>query len=189
MDEQSSQEKSEIDPFTLFPAEMQQAVTGLSYIGQLSEDIVFCGHTFSLKTLRPAEKLAAGVALQPYRNTVAEVDAFQALYVGLAVTSVDGDADFCPPIGPNMEDYARARLNFVLNGKDGQGGWYSPTIEYLWREYTRLDATAAQAVKELHRLSQRGQHQNLQPWLGSLTEQGTSHEETPSESPIPTPSS
>lgn len=188
MDERSSQEQ-EVDPFKLFPPEMNEAVTGLSYLGQLSEEVTFCGHRFGIKTLRPAEKFAIGVALQPYRNTVSEVDAFQALTVGMALTSVDGDAEFCPPLGPNPEEFAKARLNYVLNGKTGDGGWYSPTIEFLWREYARIDATALAAVSELHRLSQRDQPQNSSPWLGSLTEQGTSLAETPSETQTSTLSS
>lgn len=182
MDEAKRPEEEEVDPFKLFPQEIRRPVEGLTYLGQLTETVNFCGHQFGLKTLRPAEKFAIAQVLQPYRNTVFEVDVFQALHVGLALTEVDGNQDFCPPIGPSVEDLARARLGY-LSGTNGQAGWYPPTIEFLWTQYMLLEATAGKAMTELDSLSKGGQPMNLPPWLASLAEQGTSSKKTDSETP------
>lgn len=181
MADEQVREDEQVDPLSLFPKEMRRPVEGLMYLGQLSETVNFCGHTFGLHTLRPAEKFAISIVLQPYRNTVFEVDVFQALHVGLALSEVDGDQDFCPPIGPSLEDLARARLNYLSGGKNGEGGWYPPTIEFLWTRYMLLEATAAKAIQELENLSLGGQPTNLPPWLDSLIAPGTSAKETGSE--------
>lgn len=181
------QEEESLDPLALFPEEIRRPVAGLMYLGQLTETVNFCGHSFGIRTLRPADKFAISIVLQPYRNTIFEVDVFQALHVGLALTEVDGDQNFCPPIGPNLEDLARARLNYLSGGKNGEGGWYPPTIEFLWSRYMLLEALATKGIQELDSLSRGGQPTNLPPWLDSLIAQGTSTDETSSETPPSTP--
>lgn len=175
-----------IDPLSLFPPEIQRPVEGLMYLGQLTEDVSFCGHTFGLRTLKPQHKFAISQVLQPYRNTVMEVDVFQTLHVGLALTHVDGDQNFCPPIGPSVEDLARARLDFIGNAEHG---WYEPTIEFLWTRFVLLEAISGKAIQDLHSLSERGQPITLPPWLDSLTAPGHSDDATSLETPIFTPSS
>jgi hypothetical protein len=170
-----------VDPFALFSDKTQRAVEGLTYLGQLSDTIKFCGHTFEIRTLLPQHKFAISLALQPYRNTIHEVDVYEALHVGMSVTAVDGDSNYCPPIGPDLEGLCKARLSYV-----GEN-WYPPTVSFLWNRYVLLETTAAKAIQELDRLSQGGQPQNLPPWLDSLIEQGRSQEPTNSDTPPSTP--
>jgi hypothetical protein len=164
-----------INPLDLFPKKVRKAVEGLVYLGQLTDEVDFCGHTFGIRTLRPQHKYAIAQVLQPYRNTVAEVDIFQNLHVATALTHVDGKQDFCPAIGPSIEDHVRGRLNYVTNSEKG---WYGPTLEFLWGRYILLEATAANAIAELNSLSQGSQPTSLSPWLDSLTGPGTSAEQT-----------
>lgn len=186
-DEPVVQKEEEVDPFALFPEEIREPVQGLTYLGQLTETVHFCGHTFGLRTLRPADKFAIGMVLQPYRNTIHEVDAYQAAHIGMALTAVDGDCDFCPAIGPDIEAFARARLNYITQGPQGNGGWYPPTVEFLWGRYVLLEATAVKAIQALDRLTQGGQ-QNSSPWLGSLIGQGNSPDKIALASQPSTPS-
>lgn len=176
------QSESEVDPLSLFSSEIQTPVEGLMYLGQLTETVHFCGHTFEIKTLRPQDKFAISLVLQPYRNTIHEVDAYQALHVGVAVTAIDGDENYCPAIGPDLEGLVRGRLKYVSEN------WYPPTIEHIWGRYMLLEATSARAIAELDRLSQRGQPTDSPPWLDSLNALGLSDDETSSDSPPSTPS-
>jgi hypothetical protein len=168
-------EDKRIDPLTLFPSNIQKAVEGLMYIGQLTETVSFCGHRFGLRTLRPQHKYAIAQVLQPYRNTIMEVDIFQNATVATALTHVDGKHDFCPPIGPEIESFVAGRLNYVSNNETG---WFPQTLEFLWARYVLLEATATEAIAELHRLSQRSQPITSSPWLDSLAEQGRTIDET-----------
>jgi hypothetical protein len=164
-----------IDPLTLFPPNIQKAVEGLMYLGQLTETVRFCGHSFGLRTLKPQHKYAIGQVVQPYRNTLVEVDIWQNTHVATALTHVDGKHDFCPAIGPDMEDFVRGRLNYV---SDADRGWYDPTLEFLWTRYAVLEATATTAIAELQRLSLRSQPPTSSPWLDSLIVPGPSADET-----------
>lgn len=171
-DEESVEQEEQLDPFALFSPEVQNAVEGLTYLGQLSETLEFCGHTFGIRTLLPQDKFAISVVMQPYRNTIMEVDVYQAAHVGASLTAIDGDEDFCPPIGPGLESAIRGRLTWLAKNL------YPPTVEYLWVNLQLLEVKASQAVAELDRLSKRSQPTTLPPWLGSLTEQGNFPDET-----------
>lgn len=182
-DSASEVQEEVIDPISLFTPNVQKAVEGLTYLGQLTDTVTFCGHTFGLRTLRPQHHFAISQVLQPYRNTVAEVDIFETLHVGMALTHVDGDHNFCPAIGPDptLEDLVRARLHFIGNAETG---WFPATISYLWGAYQLLETAAARAVVELHSLSLRGQPTPSSPWLDSLIEPASSTDETPMVTPL-----
>jgi hypothetical protein len=168
--EQSDQEAA-VDPLTLFPPAMRKAVEGLAYLGKLTETVNYCGHSFGLQTLRPQHRLAIGVVLQPYRDTVMEVNAYKYLYVAMALTHVDGDHHFCDPIGPDIEAFARGRLNYIGNPDKG---WSEPTIDFLWSKYTLLDAVAAKGCSELDFLAQKNQIPTSSIWQDALADPDSS---------------
>ena len=171
-----------IDPLTLFSENIQLPVEGLMYLGQYSESIEFCGHTFGLRTLLPQDRFAIAVAMQPYRNTIMEVDAFQAAHIAMALTEIDHDKDFCPPVGPGIDATARGRLNWVSKNL------FPPVVDYLWVEYQRIEAQALLALQELDHLSKGNQPTTLPPWLDSLIGAGISADETPADTPDSTTS-
>lgn len=173
-EEAAPQEQDSVDPFAVFSDRVRTPVEGLVYLGQIQETVEFCGHTFELRTLQPQHRFAISVAVQPYRDTLSEADAYQAAHVAMAVVTVDGQ-DYCPPIGPNLNSHVEARLKYV--GKN----WYGPTIAFLWSEYIKLEQKAVEAIQELDRLSKGSQPMNLPPWLDSLIEQGRSSEQTNSD--------
>lgn len=170
-----------IDPLTLFPPNIRMAVEGLMYLGQLTDTVQFCGHSFGIRTLRPQHRFAIAQVIQPYRNTIEEVGIYRNATVGIALTHVDGDHNFCPPIGPDLEDLVKARLNYVGHHETG---WYPPTLEFLWTRHQLLELTAAKAIAELHSLSQRSQPTTSSPWLDSLTVPESSADETSADIPL-----
>jgi hypothetical protein len=172
-DEQSVEEKV-VDPMTLFSPKMRQPVEGLAYLGQLTEDVKFCGHTFGIRTLRPQHRYAISTVLQPYRNTIYEIEVYQALHVAAALTHVDNKRDFCEPIGPDIEGFLRGRLEYLTNDKTG---WYPPTLEFLYARCAVLEATATQGVDQLNFLSQKNESGiSSSPWQEALTERESSEE-------------
>lgn len=169
MADETSEDKAHevIDPIALFSPKVRNAVEGLTFLGELSETVSFCGHTFGLRTLKPQHKYAISRVLQPYRNTIYEVQIFQNLHVATALTHVDGKHNFCDPIGPSIEEFVIGRLNFV---SDVKNGWYEATLEYLWSEYQVLELKATEAIVELHSLSQRSRENTSSPLPDSSTE-------------------
>ena len=141
-----------VDPTTFFSPEIQHAVTGMVYLGGHSDKVRFCGHTFGLETIRPHMKFALAQAMEPYRNTLMEPQVWAAMHVGMSLTSIDGRSDFCPPIGDDPVEFARARLEYIT----GPTGWWQPTIDYLFGKYVEMENVVTQAVAELHSLSLAG---------------------------------
>lgn len=137
------------DPFSEFGTEISQAVEGLVFLGRLTKDVEWCGHTFGLKTLTVNEEMAAAAAVQEFRSTLKEPEAWITSQIGLALTHVDGDESFCPPIGPDLTAFAKARFKWI-----GEN-WYWPTVEMLFEEYSGLLEKQVKAIRAVQDLSSR----------------------------------
>jgi hypothetical protein len=167
---------SQVSPFEEFGTEISQAVEGLVYLGRLEKEVEFCGHTFGLKTLTAHEELAAASAVQEYRGTLREPEAWVTAQIAVALTHVDGDENFCPSIGPDLTGYAKARFKFVSES------WYWPTVEYLFGEYTTLLEKQVKAVRAVQDLSSRSLP-SLSPSADSYNGPGILLVETDSDTP------
>ena len=137
------------DPFSEFGTEISQSVEGLIFLGRLTKDVEWCGHTFGLKTLTVNEEMAAAAAVQEFRSTLKEPEAWITSQIGLALTHVDGDESFCPPIGPDPISFAKARFKWVSEN------WYWPTVEMLFEEYSGLLEKQVKAIRAVQDLSSR----------------------------------
>lgn len=133
-----------------FPEEVVNDVDGLLWLGFLEDSFEFCGHEFVIRTLRLEEEMIAGLAASDYKDTISRAKAWVAAQVGMALVSVDGDEDFCPPAGPNRKDFARARFQYV------SGKWYEPTINYIYAKYVRLLERQEAIMEEMENLSKEG---------------------------------
>lgn len=155
-----------------FPAEVADDITGLRHLGYLTEEIEFCGHTITLKLLNADEEVAAAQACQPARNTIKEPEAWARAIIGLALSSVDGEEDFCPPTGPDLVAFAKARYRYT-------GRWFWPTIDYYYQQYAKLVQRQVEAVRAFQDFSSRSLGPDL-PSLGFSTGLGASDEQTSS---------
>lgn len=157
-----------------FEPDISAPVEGLIHLGNIEEDFEYAGHTFGLRTLTVAEEIAAAKVIEPFRNTLKEPEAWAAAQVGLALTHVDGDEDFCPQAGPNKTAFAQARLNYVSTN------WYWPTIDALFRFYAELLQKQIEIVRQVQDLPGRGLLTSW-PLADSLNEPGISSEEIATE--------
>lgn len=164
------------NPFDSMDQDTRASVEGLIYLGELVEDIEFCGHTFGLKTLRAYEEMAAASVVEKFRNTLKEPEAWAAAQVGLALTHIDGETDFCPSVGPDQSAFAKARFNYISQK------WYWPTIQFLYNEYTRLQGKQLSAIRAVQDLSNRSLPTSSS-FADSLKKQDTSGDETETEIP------
>lgn len=154
-------------PFAGFDPSIREDVEGLAQLGHLQDDFEFAGHHFTIRTLKADEELAATLVCKPYIDSFGQARAWAWARVGLALVSVDNDPNFCPPIGPDKEAFARARFNWVTSR------WYWPLGEYLFNRYVALEGRQIEAIRAVANLSDRGL-QNSTPSVNSLTEPGDS---------------
>ena len=139
---------------------------GLTYIGHLEKEVDFCGHTFRMRTLYPSEKAAVSMVVQPWRGSISEGEVWANAQVALALQSVDDIGDFCPPVGPDLNDFARTRLGYVTKQ------WYQPTLAFLYARYLELESEALDGIRELQDFSERNRVPSP-PSPDSLTEPDT----------------
>jgi hypothetical protein len=150
-------------PFAGFPEEIQYDVEGLTFLGYLQEEIDWCGHTFTLRTLTTADELQAAQISKEYLDSFGQLLAYAAAHVALSLISVDGKEDFVVALGPSDKSYARQRFNFVTE-------WYRPTIEHLFEQYERLKGRQEAAIKAVQDLSS-GSRTHFWPSPASFTTQ------------------
>jgi hypothetical protein len=160
-----------------FPPTVHDDVEGLLYLGYLEESFDFCGHRFTLRTLRGEEELLAGLVCKEYQEVVGQDKALAWATIGLALVEVDGDEDFCPPVSRDKKEFARARFQYVT------GKWFWPLGARLWREYANLLTRQAEAVSEMGDFFERSLLPDM-PFADSLTDKGDSELDQKTEAEI-----
>lgn len=168
-------EDSVSNPLEEFPSQVRADVEGLIYLGAISDEVEFCGHSFGLRTLRAGEEMAAALAADPFMKTAKAAEAWASAFAGLALTHVDGDDEFCPQAGPDKKAFARARFAYITDN------WFQPTIDHLFACYARLLDRQVEAVRAMQDLSARSLHTSS-PSADFLREPGISAEQTLPES-------
>lgn len=163
-----------IDPITFFSPEIHNEVTGMIHLGKHSKEINFAGHRFGMETIRPFMKFAIGQAMEPYRDTLVQPQAWAAMHVGMALTSIDGKpmSQLCPPMGNDPVEFVKGRFQYITD----ETGWWQPTIDYLMAEYLAMEGVVIQAIGELHSLVLAGKAISS-PWPGFSTATAPSEEE------------
>jgi hypothetical protein len=159
-----------------FPPEVRLAVDGLMYLGYLTDSFSFAGHKFSIRTLYGNEELLADKLVKEYIETTGQARAYAWSRVALALISVDGREDFCPPIGPDEWEYAQGRFQYVTSK------WFWPLGEYIFNRFAELQQRQVEAIRAVQDLSTRSLR-NSTPSPDSLTEPGDSNNETSTDAP------
>ncbi len=160
--------------FDQFPPEVQQDVEGLIWLGYLEDSFEFCGHRFGIRTLYGNEELLAALLCKDYTETLGQAKAWTWAHVALCLTSVDGNKDFCPPIGPDEAEYARGRFNYATKK------WFWPLAEYIFTRYALLQRRQIESVGAMQDLSTRSLRPSS-PLADFSKEQGDSVSQTEQE--------
>jgi len=135
--------------FDEFDPQVRQDVEGLIWLGHLEDSFEAFGHQYVIRTLKADEELYAGLIAKEFNDSLMEGRAVAWAQVSLALMAVDGDVNFCPPVGPDREAFARARFVWVTSR------WYWPLGEYLFRRYAALLQRQVKAFEALQNLSTR----------------------------------
>lgn len=152
---------SQVGPFDTFPQEVQDDLEGLVFLGHLETEVEWCGHTFTLRTLKASEELQVYRITKEYQESFGQLLCLAAATVGMALTAVDHIENFHDPIGPSAKAFADGRFAYVTEN------WYRPVIEYLFSEYEGLRQRQKVAVEAMRDLSPRSRR-NSQPSADSL---------------------
>lgn len=158
------------DPATTiedFNPQVREDVEGLMFLGELYDSFDFCGHRFTIKTLRGDEELLAAMITKEFVQTMGQERAWVWALVALSLVSVDGDTEFCPPLTNSKRDYSRARFSYVT------GNWYWPLAVHVHDKYAKLLEAQDEAMRRMEDLS-KGSPITFTPSAGFSKEEGDS---------------
>ncbi len=142
-------------------------VESLETFGYISGEFSRWGRTWTLRTLKGDEDLAIGIITKPYVETMAQGKAWGWAHVALALESINGDTDFCPPLGPDTMEFARTRFKWVTEQYD----WF--VGEWLFEQYISLQERELKALEAMQSFVPRNPGSSSgEP--GSLTDLGIS---------------
>lgn len=128
-----------MDSVLEFPPDVADDITGLLYLGQLTKEVHWGGHTFLLRTLRMQEELAIGLLTKEYESTFALGRAIAAATVGAALEELDG-VEFVAALGPDVLSRVKSKYDHVRQ-------WFWPVIEKLYQEYLDLQKKQIEAFE------------------------------------------
>lgn len=157
--------------FDQFPPQVRTDVDGLVWLGHLTEEVHFCGHTFVLRTLKGDEDLAAGVVVQDYLETLGQARAYAWARLAFALVSIDGDEAWSPQLGPDKVAFGRQRFKYLTEN------WYFVVAQFLYENLINLEQRQLAAIEAMQDLS-TGSPMRSTPSEDSLTEQDDSEEAT-----------
>ena len=129
------------NPLPTFDEKYIEDFNGLAFIGALSKQFSWLGHTFIIRTLTTDEMLAAATITSVYKDTIGEPLAYKTAMVALCTSKVDGE-DLPTPIGTDGNDisWAWQRFNYV------KARWFQFTIDQVYAEYLELEEKTNQVV-------------------------------------------
>ena len=141
------------------------------WLGHLEKEINRWGHTWVIRTLKGSEELQASLLAKEYQDTFGQVKAWAWAQLAHAIVSVDGDENWCPPIGPDPMSNSRAKFRYMTEN------WYWPIGDYLFGQYAILVQSQDDAMREVQNLSERSLPSSM-PSVDFSTEAGDLLDET-----------
>lgn len=132
-------------PTPEFDPKYREPMTGLLYLGRLTDSFTLWGHEFVIKTLTTEEMTEAALFTATYEGTRAANSVYQTACVALAIVTVDGEP-LPNPLGPNDSGLA-AKFSYVSKN------WYPAVRERIWEKQFALEGKARDVLEALGKAS------------------------------------
>ena len=123
-----------------FPAEHMESLTGLLFVGRLTDTIRVFGHAVDIKTLTIGEMVRAGELVRPYMGTQSEQLAYKVSIVAACVERVDGEPLYTPI--STKDDEMLGKFNVVRD-------WYPVVVDKVFGHYVQLEAVVKSVADSL----------------------------------------
>lgn len=137
---------SEERPLPEFDPRVRQDFDGLLFLGALTNQFEWLGHTFVIKTLSTDELLEVSLLVKEWQGTLGEMKAYSAAIVAACTVSVDGKP-LPQPISANPGDLpVRNRFNMVRR-------WYPTTLDVVYDEYMQLERRVLEVMDAMGKVN------------------------------------
>jgi hypothetical protein len=127
-----------------FDSRYVQPFQGLLYLGALTKEFEWLGHSFVIRTLTTDELLAVPLIIKDWEDTIGHPRAYATAMVALATVSVDGES-LPTPVMTHSNNYAWAlqKFNYV------KGRWFVYTIDHVYSQYLELEKKASEVIEAM----------------------------------------
>ncbi len=124
-----------------FDARYSEPLTGLLYLGALTQEFSWLGHDFVIRTIGPHEQLAIALVVKPYVGTPGEQMAYTTAVAAMCTVSVDGK-ELPTPIGEDAQIAEWAHRRFTYVGAN----WFDFTIAQVFQQFLELQDVVAKVI-------------------------------------------
>ena len=126
-----------------FDPRWRDPFTGLLYLGSLRKRFGFFGHEFRIATPSQDERIEMGLILAPYRGTLTEEIAYQALLVAAYLQEIDGNKLPQPVLNDPKDSALEERFRWVTKNLK------APVIQKIFEECLILDVTVEEVLNAM----------------------------------------
>jgi len=116
---------------------------GLLYLGAITHEFDWAGHSFVIKTPTVGEMLQVGLLSAEYANTIGESRAYTSAIAAAVIVSVDGKR-LPSAIGRDGEKTLVADRFRYINDN-----WYPWTVDAVYARYAVLEARVAEVIRKM----------------------------------------
>lgn len=126
-----------------FDPRFRQDFEGLLFIGKLTDNFVWLGHRFEIRTIPSDDLLEIGLLHKPYVATVSDVKAYQMLVVAATIVSVDGQVPPFPISNEATDTLLFNRFRWV------QKSMFTPVIDVIYERYLLLEKRVEDVIEAM----------------------------------------
>lgn len=123
-----------------FDPKVREDFEGLLYLGALTQQFEWMGHTFLIRSLHVGEVLEIGLLHREYVGTITEVKAYQAAVTAACVVQIDKRRMPFPITTDDEDTLLRNRFQYVLDH------WFTPTLDAVYENYLLLETRVEQVM-------------------------------------------
>ncbi len=140
-------EAEEQDPLPEFDPRYRDELTGLIFLGALTDEFSWLGHDFKIRTLTTGELAEVALIAKPYAGSEAALKAWQAAIVAACMISVDGKAITVPLTNEVDDTMVRAKFRYVMDK------WFPPVLDVVYQRYVALEYTVRDVLEAMGKAS------------------------------------
>lgn len=141
--QEAASEVEEPEPVPKFDPRFREDFEGLMYIGRLTRNFTWLGHSFTIRTLSTDELLEVGLLHKPYINTLADAKAYQTAVVAACVVEVDHQPMPVPVTNDPADTWLLGKFNYV------KAKWFPPTMDAVYEEYLKLESRVTEVIEAM----------------------------------------
>lgn len=120
---------------------------GLLYLGYLTDEFVWMGHKFSIRTITTNEYLEVALLHRKFQSTIGDIRAYTAAIVAACLVTVDGQ-DLPLPLDRLVKDVSlEYRFRYVTDH------WYPWVIDAVYERFQELESKVESVMESMGKAS------------------------------------